>query len=134
MERRARLTAGRHIAGLRDHVISNGDRHTYWPLWWRTWRYLQLEVKTQDQPLTIEGVETFSIAYPFTALAHLTAATPSSRIWDTGWRTAQPCSHETYMDTPCWEQLQDVGDTRIQALISYAVTGHDRLARQALMA
>ena len=36
------------------------------------------------------------------------------------------------MDTPYWEQLQYVGDTRIQALISYAVTGDDRLAKQAL--
>jgi hypothetical protein len=38
------------------------------------------------------------------------------------------------MDTAYWEQLQYIGDTRIQALISYAVSGDDRLARQAMLA
>jgi hypothetical protein len=126
---------GRHIAGLQDHIISDGQARTYRPLWWRTWRYLQVEVKTADQPLTIEHLGAFYTAYPFNAVAHFASDDPElSRIWDTGWRTAQLCAHETYMDTPYWEQMQYVGDTRIQALISYAVSGDDRLARQAMLA
>ena len=39
---------------------------------------------------------------------------------------------ETYMDTPYWEQLQYIGDTRIQALISLYVAGDNRLERQAI--
>ena len=38
------------------------------------------------------------------------------------------------MDTPYWERLQYVGDTRIQTLISYTNTGDDRLPRQAINA
>ncbi len=125
----------RHIEGLRDHIVSDGARRSYRTLWWRTWRYLQVDVKTGDAPLTIEGLSAFYTAYPFSAVGRFASDDAElSRIWDVGWRTAQLCAHETYMDTPYWEQLQYVGDTRIQALISYGVTGDDRLARQALKA
>jgi hypothetical protein len=127
--------AGRHITGLTDRIITDGQARSYRTLWWRTWRYMQLEVKTADQPLTIDKVSAFYTAYPFKEEAHFSSDHAElSNIWDTGWRTAQLCAHETYMDTPYWEQLQYVGDTRIQALISYAVTGDDRLARQAMLA
>jgi glycogen debranching enzyme len=43
------------------------------------------------------------------------------------------CAGETYYDCPYYEQLQYVGDTRIQALISLYVAGDDRLVRNALM-
>jgi hypothetical protein len=46
--------------------------------------------------------------------------------------TARVDARETYMDSAYWEQLQYFGDTRIQALISYTVSGDDRLAKQAL--
>lgn len=54
------------------------------------------------------------------------------RIWQVGWRTAQVDAHDTYMDSSYWKQLQYVGDTRLQMLISYAVAGDPRLARQAI--
>jgi len=42
------------------------------------------------------------------------------------------CANETYFDTPYYEQLQYLGDTRIQALISLYVAGDDRLVRNAI--
>ena len=54
-------------------------------------------------------------------------------IWNVGWRTARLCANETYYDCPYYEQLQYIGDTRIQALISLYVSGDDRLVRNALM-
>jgi len=49
-----------------------------------------------------------------------------------GWRTARLCAHETYMDCPYYEQLQYVGDTRVQCLVSLFDSGDARLMRNAI--
>jgi alpha-L-rhamnosidase len=126
---------GRHIEGIRDLFISGGgDAHVFEPLWWRTWRYLQIEVTTKSEPLKLNSLRAWFSAYPFEEEAKISGDIRNlDRIWQTGWRTARLDAHETYMDAPYWEQLQYVGDTRIQALISYVVSGDPRLARQAIM-
>ena len=127
---------GKHIAGLVDEFLPEGSQsREFMPLSWRTWRFLQLDVQTTDQPLRIERLQTFFTAFPFFERAYFDSDDPSLKpIWEIGWRTARLDAHDTYMDTPYWERLQYVGDTRIQALISYTVAGDDRLARQAIQA
>jgi hypothetical protein len=125
--------AGRHILGVYDEFVPDGSRRTFAPLIWRTWRFLQIDVTGGDQPITIEPPAAWFTAYPFHEEAKFAASdTELSKIWETGWRTARLCAHDTYMDTPYWERLQYVGDTRLQSLISYVVAGDDRLARQAI--
>jgi hypothetical protein len=126
----------RKALGLTDSFLPDGAAHrTFEPLWWRTWRYLDLDITTGDQPLTLESLTAQFTAYPFEERASFKADDPDlAKIWEISWRTARDDAHETYMDTPYYEQLQYVGDTRIQALISYAVAGDDRLAKQALQA
>jgi len=128
--------ADRKALGLTDSFLPDGGQHrTFEPLWWRTWRYLDLDITTGDQPLTLESLTANFTAYPFKELATFNSPDPDlAKIWDISWRTARDDAHETYMDTPYYEQLQYVGDTRIQALISYTVAGDDRLARQAIEA
>ncbi|MDR1676594.1 MAG: alpha-rhamnosidase, partial [Tannerella sp.] len=54
------------------------------------------------------------------------------KIFETGWRTARLCAVETYMDCPYYEQLQYLGDARIQALVSLYNSGDDRLVKNFL--
>jgi hypothetical protein len=126
----------RTARGLSDVFLPDGGAHrTFEPLWWRTWRYLDLEIETADEPVQLESLKAWFSAYPFEERASFkSGAADLDRIWEVSWRTARLDAHETYMDTPYYEQLQYVGDTRIQALISYSVGGDDRLARQALEA
>jgi len=129
-------TEGKHIVGVTDEFFSGGQSGIeFRPLAWRTWRYLELDIETKDQPITIRQLRAFFTAYPFVERARFEADDPVlDRIWQVGWRTARLDAHDTYMDTPYWERLQYVGDTRIQALISYTVAGDDRLGRQAINA
>jgi hypothetical protein len=126
----------RQAHGLKDEFLPDGgDMRVFQPLWWRTWRYLDLDIQTGDQPLTLDSLTAEFTAYPFEERASFESPDPElKQIWDISWRTARLDAHETYMDTPYYEQLQYIGDTRIQALISYAVAGDGRLARQAIEA
>jgi alpha-L-rhamnosidase len=126
--------AGRHITGLTDRIAPDGgDQRSWSPLWWRAWRYVQVDVETADQPLEIRSLTAHFTGYPFKELGHVEASDPIiARMGIVGTRTARMNAHETYSDCPYYEQLQYIGDTRIQALISYVDFGDDRLARQAL--
>jgi hypothetical protein len=128
--------ADRTALGLVDSFLPDGGPHrSFEPLWWRTWRYLDLDIETAGDPLQLESLTANFTAYPFEERATFKSGDPElDKIWEVSWRTARLDAHETYMDTPYYEQLQYVGDTRLQALISYAVAGDDRLALQALQA
>ncbi|GAB3534106.1 hypothetical protein GCM10027443_20720 [Pontibacter brevis] len=125
---------GKVFIGYEDRFTSDGgEARTFMPLWWRTYRYIELEVETKEQPLTINDLYGLYTGYPFELQASFDAGRPElNKILEVGWRTARLCAHETYMDCPYYEQLQYVGDTRIQALVSLYNSGDDRLMRNAI--
>ncbi len=127
-------TDGKVITGLIDRFLPDGGQNrVFTPLWWRTFRYVEVAVETGDEPATISDIRSRFSAYPATLKAKFTSSDPALRtIFDVGWRTVRLCSHETYMDTPYWEQLQYIGDARIQALVTLYLSGDDRLVRNAI--
>ena len=127
-------TDGRVIRGFSDEFIADGaDGRTFSPLWFKTYRYVQLDIETEEEPLVIEDFYGIYTGYPFEVRGSFTSDDRSlDTIWETGWHTARLCAHETYFDCPYYEQLQYAGDTRIQALISLYVSGDDRLVRKAI--
>ena len=125
---------GKRIIGIQDRFLPDGGKsRLFSTLNYRTYRYIQLEVKTGDDPLVLEDLEGMSTGYPFHLAGAFSSDDPElARIWETGWRTARLCAAETYMDCPYYERLQYVGDTRIQALISLVASGDDRLMLNAI--
>ena len=125
---------GKRFIGVKDSLTSDGsDLQEFTSLWWRTYRYMQLQVRTKDEPLVINDLFGVFTGYPFSMNARFDAGSDTlNKILEIGWRTARSCAMETYMDCPYYEQLQYVGDTRIQCLVSLYNSGDDRLMRNAI--
>lgn len=125
---------GRQLIGFEDQFIADGQRRTFRPLWFRTYRYIQITVETANEPLVLEDFVGQYTGYPLVEKAKFNSSDSTlTNIWNVGWRTARLCAGETYFDCPYYEQLQYVGDTRVQSMISLYVSGDDRLMRKAIL-
>lgn len=128
---------GKKFYGYLDTYVADGGSHREWrPLFWRTYRYIELTVETAAEPVTIESLRGIYTSYPFVTKAsfHVNGGDDEEiqRIISTGWRTARLCAHESYMDCPYYEQLQYAGDARIQMMVSLYMTGDSRLMRNGI--
>lgn len=126
-------TEGKVFLGREDVLLPDGAAHHWTSLSWRTYRYVRLHVVTKDEPLVVDEIYGDFTGYPFTWDASLDTDRKELRdIFETGWRTARLCAWETYMDCPYYEQLQYLGDSRIQALVSLYSSKDDRLVKRFL--
>ncbi len=126
--------SGKYFLGRKDSLISDGTTgQLFTPLAFRTYRYVQVRVMTQEEPLVLDDLYSTFTGYPFAfnATFHSDDGELDTML-ETGWRTARLCAMETYMDCPYYEQLQYIGDTRIQGLVSLYNSGDDRLLKNAL--
>ena len=59
---------GKDLIAYKDVFLPDGGMlRTFRPLWWRTWRYIELTVETQDEPLTISDLRATFAAYPLSS-------------------------------------------------------------------
>ena len=125
---------GKEFIGRKDSLIADGGQNrSFTTLNFRTFRYIRLLVQTQNEPLVIDDIYGTFTGYPFKRVSVFnTDDAEIKQMLDIGWRTARLNAWESYTDCPYYEQLQYIGDTRIQAVISYYNVSDDRLARNAL--
>jgi alpha-L-rhamnosidase len=125
---------GKQIVGRFDQITADGSTNQkFTPLNYRTYRYIQLDIETQDEELSLNGMEAMFTGYPFELKSVFGSPNPEhQKILEVGWRTARLCAVDSYMDCPYYEQLQYIGDGRIQGIISYFNAGDDRLIKNSL--
>ncbi len=125
---------GKQLIGQKDrYILEGGLNRIYSQLLPRTWRYIELHIQTKEEELILDNYIAHKFYYPFEQAGSFKSPFKVHQdIWEVGWRTALLCADETYMDCPYYEQLQYLGDTRIQALISLYASGDDRLMKNAI--
>ena len=133
----------RLLPGMIDHLTLCQGPARWQPLWFRSFRYLDLQATAADNaPLILHIPELVETGFPLPPLTpiHISRSHSVSGPQPTTWqrllelshRTATLCSHETFFDCPHYEQSQFPGDARIQARYHYLFAADDRLPRKAL--
>lgn len=125
---------GKRMIGYYDVFLPEGGyRRTYQALWYRAFRYVQLEITTAAEPLVINDFYNVYTAYPFEMKASFSCNDPVYRqIWDAGWRTVSICSQDFYMSDAYYETMQYIADTRVHGIVTAVLTGDYSLYRQAI--
>lgn len=126
---------GKVFLGFGDTLVADGAARTLPAFWWRSGRFLRIVVATTDAPLTLTRLAVRTTGYPFAEECAFASSDPGlDATLPLLVRGLRMSGHETWVDCPYYEQLQYVGDTRLEALASYVLGRDDRLARQAIIA
>lgn len=119
--------------GQVDRIVLPGGEMMYEPFWYRTMRFLQIDIKAADETVSFHRPRLLKTGYPLNPGSYVKSdAAWVERLYEICIRTLQGCMMETYMDCPFWEQMQYPMDTRLQALFTYVCSLDTKLARKAL--
>jgi alpha-L-rhamnosidase len=120
--------------GFGDEVIPGGTTKEYFTCpWWISGRYMEIYIETGDESVELSDFRLEETHYP------VIPQTPPFQCSDEGInkivdiciRTLQMDAHETFYDCPYYEQLQYVGDSRIESMVMMGITDDNRLPAKA---
>ena len=89
----------RYNAEVFQMCIRDRGNTVYEPFRFRTFRFVQVTVKTGKEPLTILPQPYVETAYPLENTKKPVFTDPKKeKLYDTAFRTLQLCAHDTYED------------------------------------
>ncbi len=123
--------AGKLAHGVGDIFCPDGGLDYYFSYWWRAGRFCLIKIKTTEEALTIRSLNIEENLYPLNEESSVQLDIPGSgalaRICKRGLRATL---QDQYCDSPYYEQTQYVGDSRIEALLTYVMSRDDRVPRR----
>ena len=103
---------GHGLVGPSDTYIFQGssggqsEEEVYEPFFWKTFRFIVLEIEVADSPLQLSSAEFKQTNYPMNVLAKWDAGDEVQRkMWEVSIRTMRNCMFDGYYDCPFYEQL-----------------------------
>ncbi len=125
---------GKYLVTQDDEILPDGSEHAcYGPLWWQAGLYLQLLIVNGEAPLTLHALTLEEARYPLEMESRFDCSDPRlTAPLPLLVRGLQADASETFFDCPHYEELQYIGDTRLQALCHAVMTRDDRLTRKAI--
>ena len=121
------------LEGTQDEIILDGTDFVYEPFWYRTFRFVKIEIVTGEEDVQFFWPQFAETGYPLHIKTEINSSVSwVKNVWDMCVNTLKRCMNETYMDCPYYEQMQFPMDTRLQALYTYICSGDTRLAKKAL--
>ncbi len=107
-------TDGKVIKGISDvYVMDGGENRIFQPIWFRTFRFIQLEIETGNEALQIDDYYNIYSAASFPVKAIFNTDNPDyQKIWDICWHSMKICAQDNLMSDAYYEQMQYVGDLR----------------------
>lgn len=119
--------------GQADRIVLKGGRLMYEPFWYRTMRFLQIDIQAAGEAVRFYRPQLLKTGYPLNPGSYVKSdAAWVEQVYGMCVRTLESCMMEAYMDCPFWEQMQYPMDTRLQAIFTYVCSTDTKLARKAL--
>ncbi|MDA3824138.1 MAG: family 78 glycoside hydrolase catalytic domain [Bacteroidales bacterium] len=102
------------IKGISDiYIMDGGERRIFQPIWFRTFRFIQLDIETGNEALFINDYFNMYSASSFPVKATFECNNPLYKeVWDICWHGMKICAQDNLMSDAYYEQMQYVGDLR----------------------
>ena len=126
--------AGKHIRGLHDIIISDGrDGFVFSPTWYRAFRFIQFDIQTAGEALTLNDYYNMETKAPVPRRAVFDCDNADyKKIDEICWRTDAILTQSNLVSDAYYEQMMYVGDSRVHALVNLYMTGEDIWLRNAI--
>lgn len=124
---------GCYFEGFGDSFHPDGPLRHFAPLWWRSGRFLQIQIETAGEPLELIELKLEETHYPYAREDRFESGDKALlAVLPILERGLQMCAHDFLMDCPYYEQLMYAGDAFIQSRVMLATSREWRLPRKVL--